>query len=96
MSNDAIQISPIDNVATALIDLPKDREVRIGGSSKVPNIVTAEPIRAGHKLAVQKIEKGAAVTKYGEIIGTATMDIQVGSHVHIHNVEGRRGRGDLK
>ena len=32
--------------------------------------------------------------KYGEVIGAATRDIRVGEHVHVHNVEGKRGRGD--
>ena len=44
-------------------------------------------------------EKEAAVdlyiiVKYGEIIGRATQDIAVGQHVHVHNLESCRGRGD--
>jgi altronate dehydratase small subunit len=33
--------------------------------------------------------------KYGEIIGKATTDIKPGQHVHVHNVAGTRGRGDV-
>ncbi|MCK4789806.1 MAG: hypothetical protein KAV87_39060, partial [Desulfobacteraceae bacterium] len=29
------------------------------------------------------------------VIGKASQDIQVGHHVHVHNVESFRGRGDL-
>ena len=32
--------------------------------------------------------------KYGIVIGRATHDIQQGQHVHVHNVEALRGRGD--
>jgi altronate dehydratase small subunit len=42
-----------------------------------------------------KISKGQDVLKYGEVIGQATQDISEGKHVHVHNVESLRGRGDL-
>ena len=32
--------------------------------------------------------------KYGEEIGMASSDIQKGEHVHIHNLESMRARGD--
>jgi altronate dehydratase small subunit len=35
------------------------------------------------------------VLKYGESIGVASSDIQMGQLVHVHNLEGARGRGDL-
>ena len=41
----------------------------------------------GHKIAVMDIEKGEAIIKYGVKIGVATIDIQIGEHVHIHNVD---------
>ena len=34
------------------------------------------------------------VTKYGEEIGIATTEITAGEHVHIHNIDSIRGRGD--
>ncbi|MDQ6598863.1 SAF domain-containing protein [Bacillus salipaludis] len=37
---------------------------------------------------------GEDILKYGEVIGLATTDIEPGEHVHIHNLEGKRGRGD--
>jgi altronate dehydratase small subunit len=41
------------------------------------------------------IGKGDDVVKYGEIIGRATADIAKGEHVHVHNIESLRGRGDI-
>ena len=41
----------------------------------------------GHKYAIKKIKKGENVIKYGNPIGHATEDINVGEHVHTHNVK---------
>ncbi|MBQ7760937.1 MAG: altronate dehydratase [Clostridia bacterium] len=41
----------------------------------------------GHKYALSKIEKGQDVIKYGFPIGVATCDIEIGEHVHTHNVK---------
>ncbi len=44
-----------------------------------------EGIAAGHKLARHKIETGAPIRKFGQIIGYATQPIAAGEHVHSHN-----------
>jgi len=50
-------------------------------------ILTARGIApAGHKIARDPIAAGAAVVKYGQIIGYATADIAAGEHVHSHNL----------
>ncbi len=41
----------------------------------------------GHKYALFPIKKGENVIKYGSPIGHATCDIEVGEHVHTHNVK---------
>ena len=41
----------------------------------------------GHKYALSKINKGQDVIKYGFPIGVATCDIEIGEHVHTHNVK---------
>ena len=83
-------ISERDNVATALEALDAGRVLDVNGAS----ITTVEPIASGHKVALRAIAAGEAVIKYGSPIGTATADIAPGTHVHTHNVESRRGRGD--
>ena len=82
-----------DNVATAVQALaPGDRvELEFVGS-----VTIGEPIAFGHKFAVTAIKAGADVVKYGHSIGQAIRPIQAGEHVHVHNVAGRRGRGDLR
>ncbi|MCW3987867.1 MAG: UxaA family hydrolase [Candidatus Bathyarchaeota archaeon] len=84
-----------DNVATALSDLIVGDQVTLMGPGKPGNIVASQPIPFGHKIAIIAIEKGEAIVKYGEVIGRATQQIILGKHVHIHNVESLRGRGDV-
>ena len=88
--NPAIAISEEDNVATALEALEVGRELEIGGR----RITVRMAIPRGHKIALRSIRAGEAVVKYGSPIGTATADIDAGMHVHTHNVESTRGRGD--
>ncbi len=92
MPLDALIIDSQDNVATAVRRLDKGEVIHI--SSRDQTVTLCESIPLGHKLALRDIGRGQPVVKYGEIIGLATRDITTGEHVHIHNVEGRKGRGD--
>lgn len=53
-----------------------------------------DEIPAGHKIALQAMPAGVPVVKYGQVIGTATKDIAVGAHVHVHNVTADVTRSD--
>ena len=60
-------------------------------------IVTAvDDIPFGFKIALRDIAAGEDILKYGEVIGVASCDIRLGECVHVHNVDGKRGRGDKK
>jgi hypothetical protein len=87
----ALVISASDNVATALEALEPGRELDINGVV----VTVAEPIAPGHKVALGPIAAGQPVIKYGSPIGTASVDILPGAHVHTHNLASSRGRGDL-
>ena len=86
-----IVISDRDNVLTALEPLSAGESVRAGGAA----LLIVEPIPRGHKVALRAIRCGEPIVKYGSAIGTATMDVAAGAHVHVHNVASTRGRGDL-
>ncbi len=75
---DYIIINPIDNVAVVLRPFSKGEVVE--------NVTLLEDIPQAHKVALKKIKKGENVIKYGAPIGHATEDIEVGKHVHTHNV----------
>lgn len=50
-------------------------------------IIAKEAIPIYHKIALRNIRKGEVVHKYNNIIGEAISNIEVGQHVHIHNVK---------
>jgi hypothetical protein len=84
----AFQIQPEDNVAT-LLQRADAGPVAIRCQGDARTIAIQEPIEAGHKLAVRRIDAGEAIVKYGVIIGIATMPIATGSWVHLHNCRSR-------
>lgn len=96
MAVPALLCNPSDSVAIAVKPLvPGDRvTLCVDGCETVIEI--AQPIPSGHKFAVRCIPAGQSVIKYGETIGKATDCIAQGRHVHLHNLEGLRGRGDLR
>ena len=92
----ALIINPDDNVATAIDDIKAGEVVSLNVRGETRKINIRQKIPFGHKFALRKIEKEEEVTKYGEQIGKAIEVIEAGFHVHVHNVESLRGRGDLK
>ena len=95
MKRDAIAIKAEDNVATAIRDLAAGERVRVGIGEETVNLTVTQDILYGHKLALRDIDMGEGILKYAAVIGRATSAIAKGAHVHVHNVESLRGRGDL-
>jgi altronate dehydratase small subunit len=87
----ALLMRPEDDVAVLLADVEAGDSVDAGEAGAV---VAVEAIPQGHKVAVHDIGAGQTVRKYGAAIGRATAAIQAGAHVHVHNLESRRLRGD--
>jgi altronate dehydratase small subunit len=92
MTLKALVLHPKDNVATAVCRLESGQSINVNSRQ----YILREVIPTGHKFALRDIEDGEKIIKYGEIIGQATARIKQGEHVHIHNVEGLRGRGDRR
>jgi altronate dehydratase small subunit len=80
----ALVIHREDTIATALDDIAPG-PVSLLGESSLDSILAAEPISRGHKLALQPLDIGAPIIKYGVTIGHATCDIAAGAWIHIHN-----------
>ncbi|MBQ9015027.1 MAG: altronate dehydratase [Firmicutes bacterium] len=78
-----IKIRGTDNVAVALEALCPGETVRAGDVEAA----VREAVPAGHKLALQRIEAGEDVIKYGYPIGRAVQVIEAGEHVHTHNLK---------
>ncbi|MEG1632633.1 MAG: UxaA family hydrolase [Oscillospiraceae bacterium] len=84
--------SESDNVVTCCAPIALGDEVAVGEKT----VTAAQPIPVYHKMAISAIAAGAQVFKYGQPIGVASRDILPGQHVHVHNLESDRGRGDRK
>src|SRR5690348_9285071 len=80
--NAAIRLHPRDNVAVARVPLAKGQELHLDGL----RLGVAEPVPAGHKIALAAIAPGEMVYRYGQAIGRATAAIEPGRHVHTHNL----------
>jgi len=94
MKPKAILIDTKDNVATAFQDLKAGDRVSVAleGTEKTTTLVQDIPF--GHKFALSAVALHQPVIKYGEAIGLAIKPIEAGQHVHVHNMESQKGRGD--
>jgi len=95
MEIDAIVLSDSDNVATALSNIPVNCNIMIKKGEDAIAFKSRESIPYGFKMALDEIEVGQKIIKYGEVIGQATQRIESGCLAHVHNIESLRGRGDL-
>jgi altronate dehydratase small subunit len=85
-----------DNVG--IIKQPVSKGQRIGpvGKGGKAFVEIKEDIPFGFKFAIRDIQKGEEIVKFSEAIGVASVPIAKGEMVHVHNIEGLRGRGDLE
>ena len=94
----ALIVDARDNVANLIGPGGKGRRVSctVEGQEGTEEIELRDDLPSNHKLARRDIVSGEPIIKYGLQIGTATRDIERGRHVHAHNIESNRGRGDLQ
>lgn len=93
----AVQVQPIDNVASIFAEIDARRH-RGGPGPGRRHRRRQGP--SGHSLWPQGGPAGhcagETVVKYGESIGIATANIKRGDYVHVHNLDSARARGDWK
>jgi altronate dehydratase small subunit len=97
MSLRALIVHENDNVANLIGPGTKGQSVEcvVEGKQQTRAVTLLDDIPPNHKFAPVDIKSGEAIVKYGLSIGRASCDIQKGRHVHVHNIESNRGRGDL-
>ncbi|WP_375569374.1 altronate dehydratase family protein [Ahrensia marina] len=76
----ALLLHPNDTVAVATEDL------EMGADLASLNITTLDRVAQGHKISRVRHVAGDPVIRYGQMIGRATSPIEVGAHVHSHNL----------
>jgi len=91
----ALILNPIDNVVNVLEEALPGDVIRFKLKNETVTIDLKEHIPFGYKVAVKEIPRNSPIVKYGQQIGFASRDIETGMLVHVHNMSGARGRGDL-
>jgi (2R)-sulfolactate sulfo-lyase subunit alpha len=78
-----IKLHPDDNVQIVV------KEIKAGELLMVNKTVISagKNVQIGHKIAEQPIANGQKIIKYGVPIGSATTDIAIGIHIHLHNMK---------
>jgi altronate dehydratase small subunit len=85
-----------DNVGIIKQDVLKGQKIRMQCLETEDLIEVKQDIPFGFKIALRDIDRQERIYKFGEAIGCASIPITKGEMVHVHNVEGLRGRGDLE
>ncbi|WP_262249212.1 UxaA family hydrolase [Parapedobacter soli] len=78
-----MHLHPLDSVAIVREPIEQLDVIVIDGHP----VTFAHALGFGHKIAIRPIAKGEQIIKFGVPIGSATADIRVGEHVHLHNIE---------
>ncbi|MEM6381952.1 MAG: altronate dehydratase family protein [Pseudomonadota bacterium] len=81
-----LRLEPSDSVAIA--------PHRLEPGTTFDNLPIRDPVPAGHKVALEAIEKGDPVRKFAQRIGVASRPIAPGEHVHTHNLAFTGVEGD--
>jgi len=76
-----IKLNSQDNVAVCMGSLSKGQLVPLDGEM----LEIKSDVMDMHKVAIAPIKEGESILKYGQFIGSASQDVAVGEHVHVHN-----------
>jgi altronate hydrolase len=88
--NRLLVLNAADTVAVALAPLVDGETIPVTGSPRLTSVLARMDIPTGHKIALCAMRQGETIVKYGQPIGVATQAIEVGEHVHTHNVASSR------
>lgn len=80
---DTVHLAPPDNIVVLARNVTGGEKLRIG-EQEFP---APDDLQLGHKLAARDISAGEKILKYGAPIGSATVNIPAGAHVHLHNMK---------
>jgi hypothetical protein len=81
--NKLICLHPNDNIVIVRNKIISGDREWIDGEE----ILFTHEIEFGHKIAKRQIRAGEKIIKYGIPIGSATTDLIIGDHIHLHNMK---------
>lgn len=81
-----------DDVGVAVMELNAGDEVEAVTLEGAPvgEVKLVRDIPLGHKVAMRPLAEGKHIIEYGRAIGYAVSPIEVGDHVHVHNIKSLR------
>ncbi len=82
-----------DSVGTVVVEGVKSGATLNGWvmeQDRVVEVRTVSDIPIGHKIALNALQPGDTVMKYGVDIGKVVAPISAGEHLHVHNVKTKR------
>ena len=82
-----------DNVGVVVIEkiTPKQEyNCWIMENDSSTRIQSKDEIPLGHKIAMNDLNEGDTILKYGHDIGKVVKPIKKGEHVHVHNVKTKK------
>ena len=82
----AIIITACDDVVTVTREIRSGEDILFSADGAIGCVIARQDIPKYHKAAIHPVKKDCSVKKYGEHIGYATQDIEIGDHVHTHNL----------
>ena len=93
MATEVIIHDQKDNVGVVVIEKITPKQecncwIMENDSSK--SIQSKDDIPLGHKIAMNDLNKGDTILKYGHDIGKVVKPIKKGEHVHVHNVKTKK------
>jgi len=83
MQTKFVLVNETDNVLICCQTVELDELVMINNQQ----YKMSSAIGVGHKVANISINTGQKIIRYGVSIGSATADIKIGEHVHLHNMK---------
>ena len=84
-----VKLNEKDTVATVTKELAKGDVIKYKFKGDIFSLTTITGVPVYHKIALNNIEKGSPVFKYGQRIGYALRDIKMGEHVHTQNLDSK-------
>jgi (2R)-sulfolactate sulfo-lyase subunit alpha len=81
-----------DDVGVAVRDLTVGEAVEgvYMDSDESVTLTLVSVVQLGHKVALRDMAEGHECREYNEVIGRVTAAVQLGEHVHVHNIRSAR------
>jgi (2R)-sulfolactate sulfo-lyase subunit alpha len=84
-AKDTVAVVVVENVKAGM-----ELNGWIMDEDKSASVLARQDIPIGHKVALQDMEPGDTVWKYGIDMGKVVAPIKAGEHAHVHNIKTKR------